>query len=157
MILGVLHERKSMRNENLKHLELLGMFHYIIGGIAALFASTPLMHVFMGLAMLSGKFSEGSNGSGPPLIVGWMFVIMGAIFVVLGWSMAVCIILAGKKLKQHKNQMFCMVVAGIECVFIPFGTILGVLTLITLSKDSVKEIFAEQAAARNALTRVRAP
>jgi hypothetical protein len=45
---------------------------------------------------------------------------------------------------HHKNRMYCMVVAGIECIFMPFGTILGVFTLITLTKDSVKGIFAEQ-------------
>ncbi len=134
-----------MRTEDLKHLELLGMFHYIVGGITAVFSCMPFLHVFMGLAMLSGKFFEGSNGLSPPPIVGWMFVIIGTVFIVLGWSMAVCIILAGKKLKQHKNRMYCMVIAGIECIFMPFGTILGVFTLIVLNKDSVKEIFAEQA------------
>lgn len=133
-----------MRAEDLKNLELLGMFHYIVGGITALISCMPFLHVFMGLSMLSGKFFEESNGSGPPPIMGWMFVVMGGFFIVLGWSMAVCIILAGKKLKQHKNRMYCMVVAGIECVFMPFGTVLGVFTLVALNKDSVKEIFAEQ-------------
>ena len=132
-----------MSNEDVKHLDLLGMFHYIVGGITALFSCMPFLHVFMGLAMLSGKFFEESNGSGPPPIMGWMFVIMGTVFIVLGWSMAVCIIVAGRKLKQHKNRMYCMVIAGVECVFMPFGTILGVFTLIELNKDSVKEIFAE--------------
>ena len=28
-----------------------------------------------------------------------------------------------------------------ECMFIPFGTVLGVFTLIALNKDSIKEIF----------------
>jgi len=37
-----------------------------------------------------------------------------------------------------------MALARIECVFMPFGTILGVFTLIALNKDSVKAIFAEQ-------------
>jgi len=98
----------------------------------------------MGLAMVSGKFFRESNGSGPPHFVGWLFVIMGTVFIVLGWSMAVCILLAGRKLKKRQNRIFCMVIAGVECIFMPFGTILGVLTLIALNKDSIKDIFAER-------------
>lgn len=135
-----------MNKEDIKHLDLLAMFHYIVGGITGLFSCMPFLHVFMGLAMLSGKFFEESNGSGPPPFMGWMFVIMGSIFIVLGWSVAVCIIVAGRKLKQHKNRIFCMVVAGVECIFMPFGTILGVFTLIALNKDSIKKIFVEQIA-----------
>ena len=40
-----------------------------------------------------------------------------------------------------------MVIAGVECIIMPFGTILGVFTLIALNKDSTKEIFEEQTAA----------
>ena len=133
----------DMSKEDIKHLDLLSMFHYIVGGITALFSCIPFMHVFMGLAMVSGKFFEDSSGSGPPPFVGWMFVIMGTVFIVLGWSLAVCMFAAGRKLKRHKNRVFCMVVAGIECMFMPFGTVLGVFTLIALNKDSIKEIFAQ--------------
>jgi hypothetical protein len=31
--------------------------------------------------------------------------------------------------------------ACIECLFLPFGTILGVFTIIVLSRESVKELF----------------
>ena len=133
-----------MNNEDLKNLDLLAMFHYIVGGITAFFACMPFLHVFIGLAMLSGKFFKESNGNPPPALMGWLFVVMGSIFILLGWSMAVCIIIAGKKLKKRKHRIFCMVIGGIECMLMPFGTILGVFTLIILNKDSVKEIFAEQ-------------
>jgi len=34
-----------------------------------------------------------------------------------------------------------MVIAGIECLFMPFGTVLGVFTLVVLVRPSVKELF----------------
>jgi len=37
--------------------------------------------------------------------------------------------------------MFCLVMAGVECIFTPFGTVLGVLTIIVLVRPSVKELF----------------
>lgn len=134
-----------MANDDAKNLDLLAMFHYILGGITALFSCFPFMHVFMGIAVLTGKFAETtSKSSGPPeAMFGWLFIIMGGMFILGGWSIAVCMIIAGKKLKARKSKTFCMVVAGIECMFMPFGTVLGVLTLIALNKDSVKELFSE--------------
>jgi hypothetical protein len=132
-----------MNNEDIRHLDLLSMFHYIVGGITALFSCLPIIHVIVGLSMVSGKLFEESNGSAPPAFIGWIFVIIGTVFIVLGLSIAVCMIVAGKKLKKRKNRVFCMVVAGIECMFMPFGTVLGVFTLIALNKESIQEIFAQ--------------
>lgn len=133
-----------MNNEGTKQLDLLSIFHYVVGGVMALFSCMPFLHVFMGLAIVFGKF-EGSTESSnqiPDAIFGWIFVIMGSIFILLGWAISICIILAGRNLKRRRNRMFCMVVAGIECMFMPFGTVLGVFTLIALNKDSIKENFS---------------
>ncbi len=133
-----------MNNEDAKQLDLLAVFHYVVGGIMAFFSCMPFMHVFMGLAMVSGKFFENADGSAPPdAAFGWIFVIMGSMFILFGWAISICIIVAGRKLKHRKSRMYCMVVAGIECMFMPFGTVLGVFTLIALNKESVQEIFAQ--------------
>jgi hypothetical protein len=34
-----------------------------------------------------------------------------------------------------------LAIAGIECIFIPFGTVLGVFTIIVLMRPTVKELF----------------
>jgi hypothetical protein len=34
-----------------------------------------------------------------------------------------------------------MAMAGIECVFMPFGTVLGVFTIIVLVREDVKAMF----------------
>jgi len=41
--------------------------------------------------------------------------------------------------------MFCLIVAGIICIFMPLGTILGVFTIIVLVRPSVKAMFEGQA------------
>jgi hypothetical protein len=126
-----------------KQVELLSLFHYIVGGITALFSCIPLLHVSMGVAIVSGKFFNGHRSEEAfPEMFGWMFIIMGSVFILLGWATAVCMFLVGKKLKQKKARIFCMAVAGVECMFMPFGTVLGVFTLIFLNKDSVKQAFS---------------
>lgn len=137
-----------MNSEESKQLDLLAVFHYVVGGLIALFSCIPFLHVFMGIAMITGTFFNNADGSeAPPDAFGWLFVIMGSFFILMGWALAICILIAGKKLKARRSRLFCLVVAGIECMFMPFGTVLGVFTLILLSKDSVKQAFLEGAAA----------
>lgn len=132
-----------MNSEETKQLELLALFHYIVGGITALFSCMPFIHVFMGLFFVFGNFEETTESSSqaPEAWLGWIFVIMGSLFILTGWAVAACIIAAGRKLKARKNRMFCMVIAGIECMFMPFGTVLGIFTLITLNKETVRAAF----------------
>jgi hypothetical protein len=52
------------------------------------------------------------------------------------------IIAAGRKRSRRASRTFCLVGAGLECVLVPFGTVLGVFTIIMLMKESVKPLFA---------------
>lgn len=125
-------------NEDKEHLKLLSIFHYIVGAITALFSFFPLIYVAIGIAMLVGAF----NGKdAPPKIVGWIFVIFPGFIILCGWTFTVCIFIAGYKLAHYRSRMYCLVIACIECTFMPFGTVLGVFTIIVLMKDSVKELF----------------
>ena len=97
------------KSQDQQHLELLAIFHYIFGGLGALCACFPLMYIGIGVAMLTGAFKGGSDG--PPEEMGWIFVVVGAIVSLLGWTMSACIILAGRKLTRHEAHTFCTVVA----------------------------------------------
>ncbi|UCC97882.1 MAG: hypothetical protein JSW66_18800 [Phycisphaerales bacterium] len=125
-------------NEDKNHLRLLSIFHYIVGAITALFACFPLIHVAIGIAILCGAF-EGKDE--PPKFVGFFLVMFFSILILCGWTLAICMIIAGKKLGRCQARTYCLVIAAIECAFMPFGTILGVFTIIVLMKDSVKELF----------------
>jgi hypothetical protein len=126
-----------MKDEE-KNLDLLAIFHYIVGGITALFACIPFIHVALGLAMVFGAF-DGHDA--PPHWLGWIFVIIGGLVILSGWALAVAMIVAGRKLSQRRSRTFCIVVAALECMIMPFGTVLGVFTIIMLMKDSVKALF----------------
>ena len=121
-----------------RHLDLLAIFHYVVGGLTALFSCFFLLHVAMGIAMLSGAF-DGEDA--PPKFFGWFFILFPSTFIIAGWTLAGFIIAAGRKLRRRVSRTFCLVVAGLECMLMPYGTVLGVLTILVLSKDSVKQMF----------------
>ena len=118
-----------------QHLQLLAIFHYIVGGLAALFACFPLIHLTIDLVMVFGGFS---GNQAPPAFVDWLFIILGGGFFLVGQSLAICIIIAGRFLGQRKRYLFVFVVACCECLFMPFGTVLGVFTVVFLSPEPVK-------------------
>jgi hypothetical protein len=123
-----------------QNLNLLSIFHYVVGGLTALFACIPFIHLAVGIAMLCGKFN-GAKGDPAPRLAGIIFVVVAAVFIFAGWAFATVIFIAGRKLKARKSRTFCIVVAAIECGMMPFGTVLGVFTIILLMKDSVKPLF----------------
>ena len=125
-------------NQDEHYLNLLGIFHYVVGGMTAFFACFPIIHLVIGIALISGMFD---GGDPPPAFFGWLFVIAASVFILLGWALAVIMILAGRRLRQRRSHTFCFVLACFECVIIPFGTVLGVFTIIHLSRDSVRQLF----------------
>lgn len=128
------------------HLNLLATFHYVGGALILLFACFPLIHVTLGLLMVSGKLSSTGAQPGPPPVFGWLFVIVGLLFVVMGWAMGVLIIYSGRCIRTRRNWMFSLVMAGLMCMSVPIGTALGVFTFVVLLRDSVKRLYGINAA-----------
>jgi hypothetical protein len=124
------------------HLKLLSIFHYVVGGIAALFACFPIIHLVMGLVLILAPQTFDGKGEPPPPFLGWLFVIFAAAIISLGWVFAGFVFAAGRFLAKRKHYMFCLVMAGIESVFMPFGTVLGVFTIVVLMRDPVKQLFS---------------
>jgi len=129
-------------SEDNEHLKLLSIFHYVVGGIGSLFACVPLIHMGLGFMFIIAPEQITQNScESPPEFVGWLFFIMGLVFFLLGQSIAVAIIISGRFIAKRKNYLYSFVVGCIECAFFPFGTVLGVFTIMILSRESVKETY----------------
>lgn len=132
-------------NKDLEHLRLLSIFHYVLGGLIALFACIPLIHLSIGIMFLTSSFPQQPNQPEfPSKLFGLLFTIVPLFFIIGGWTLAVCTAVAGRKLAKHQGYTFCLVVAAVMCMFAPLGTILGVFTIIVLTRDSVKALFGGQ-------------
>jgi hypothetical protein len=141
-------------NQDLEHLRLLSIFHYVVAGLTALFACFPVFHLTFGLVMLFAPGVLENHHHGQPndpavlRLVGAVVTSVAAFVILAGWSMAVCILLAGRYLRQRRHYMFCLVIAALLCMITPFGTVLGVFTIIVLVRPSVKLLFAPQGEAQ---------
>ena len=129
-------------NQDAEHLRLLSIGHYVLGGLAALFSLFPLLHLFLGLGLATGRIEESDPAAA---MVGWFLVALACGLILLGVTYAVCVIVAGRKLARRQGYTFCLVMAAISCAFAPFGTVLGVLTILVLVRDPVKAMFGVRA------------
>ena len=127
-------------NQNEQHLKLLSIFHYIVGGLTAFFSCFALIHLVLGIVIIVAPDSLDS-GDPPPPFLGWLFALIGGSIILFGWTLAGFVIASGRFLVRRKHYMFCMVIAGIECMVMPFGTVLGVFTIVVLMQPAVKEMF----------------
>jgi hypothetical protein len=127
-----------------EHLRLLAIFHYVAAGLAAFFSFFPLLYATIGgiFIFVSRHGTPKPGEELPPEFLGWIFIAAGLLLFLLGIAMAICILIAGRCLSARNGYTFVLVVACIECLFIPFGTILGVFTIVALSRESVRALFS---------------
>jgi hypothetical protein len=134
-------------NRDEEHLQLLAIFHYVVAGLAALFSFFPLLYTTVGaIFIFAARHGTAKPGEDlPPKFLGWIFAALGSLFFLIGIAMAICILIAGRSLALRKRYSFALVMACIECLFVRFGTILGVFTIVVLSRESARGLFSTTA------------
>jgi hypothetical protein len=155
-------------DQDREHLKLLSIFHYIVAALMGTCACVFIVYIVIGAVFVINPQAMGPPGQQPPpglhihdfhggavqgppgaqpppAFFGWMFIAFGTIPLLLGWGTAVFVLLAGRFLARRKHYTFCLVMAAIACLFMPFGTVLGIFTLIVLLRPSVKPLFDQPA------------
>jgi hypothetical protein len=133
-------------NDDLQHLRWLTIGHYICAAIMAMFACFPLIHVTLGLIFMLNPPPAHGGEVFPARAFGLIFALLGGAAALCGWAFAALIFVAGRSLAARKRRLFCIVIAAICCAFFPFGTALGVFTILVLSRPAVTAMFLQQAA-----------
>ncbi len=134
---------EMMTEEDQSHLNILGICYYVAGGLGL--AGGAVFILMFGAFMLPAlsSASSGNGGSGPPASAfGFMIVFFGG-FLIIALISGIAMIYAGHCLRNHQHRIFCFVVACIACLNAPLGTVLGVFTIIVLSRPQVKAAFEQ--------------
>jgi hypothetical protein len=130
-----------------EHLKLLVVGYYISGGLDALFSLLGIFYMLMGAAF--GAFLSRlptKPGQEFPPFMGWLFAAFGATIFFLFIAFAAFKFLTARSIARRNSRIFCMVVGALSCLGIPWGTLLGVCTLLVLSRASVTPLFGRSAA-----------
>jgi len=131
--------------DDVQQLKLLSIFQYVAAVLLAVMACFPAIYVVFGIIIVTAPASMGGGGQPPPAFMGWMFILIGSAVILAGWTIAALMAYAGRCLARRERRVFCLVVAALECLWTPFGTVLGILTLLVLIRPSVIELFNKPA------------
>ena len=127
--------RKTQEYANNEHLNLLSIFCFIFGGLT-IFASFILL-IYVGILSFFINNSETNNNINfSDFPIGIIYGVLIALFFVVV-ILGVLFIIAGLKMRKKQNRVFSMVIGIIAMISFPLGTVLGVFSIIILSKDSV--------------------
>ena len=133
-----------------EHLRLLAIGYYVSAAITACFSFIGLFYAMMGaavgLAISKSASAEGvaQLNQPSPQFLGWIFGAIGIVLFVFMIAMAAMKFYAARCLKQHKSRTFCMIIAAISCLEVPYGTLLGVFTFMVLERPTVARLFGVQ-------------
>jgi hypothetical protein len=124
------------------HLKLLAIFHFVLAGFSLMGIGFLFLHGFiMRTVFANPEMWKNQQGGPPPQEI---FTIFTIIYVVIGLMIVLsglANVLSGFFILKRRNRIFSMVIAGLNCMAFPFGTALGVFTLVVLSRDSVREAY----------------
>lgn len=136
---------RDQRKVDAEHLKLLAVFHYVLGGLAVVGLGFLFMHwLLMSTVMGNPEMWQQQGGKGPPpppkeffAIFKWFYLFMAVMMV------AACVgnIVSGLSIRARRWRIFSLIVAGINCLGFPFGTVLGVFTFVVLLRESVIEVY----------------
>jgi len=121
-----------------ERLSLLAVFYWVSGGVTVLISLYFLVYVALGAALV---LFPGAGIDASSSVVGWIFLGVGAFGFLLVAAFATLKIFAGFWIRKRKHRIACLVIAGISCIEIPWGTFLGVYSFSTLQRPSVAALF----------------
>jgi len=141
-------EEEKFRTEIIdnEHLKLLSLFHYIFGGIILAYAFFIILQFiflfyFLETFLRNSSFNTfTSNNDFDPLIFKFILYI-GITFFIIMLIGGILEILSGKFIKARKNRTFSYIIAILNLLSIPYGSILGIMTLTVLGRNTIKEMY----------------
>jgi len=129
-----------------EHLRLLSIAHYISGGLCIAFASIFIFH-FAVFAFMAGNpefFAPANPAHAGPGAGAFRALAAGlGVFILLGWAFGGLTIYVGRCIKRRAHRTLALVVACVNLMFMPIGTLLGIASIIVLVRPSVKALYGE--------------
>ena len=149
----VVHSPEVQHALDENHLKLLQIFH-IIQGVLKL-VGTLFVVVYFGLFSFlfsnphfMESSSKGYNHSSTETAEiahtrGGFFLIFGIIITIFMVAMTALSFFQAHCFAKRRHSLLCLILAGLDCLSLPYGTILGIFTFMVLFRPSVKALFDE--------------
>ena len=127
-----------------EHLRLLKFGFYLMAGTTGFFSLFALLYIVMGGLFAFGVFPTPEGFATDQRFMGRIFLVLGLAFFLIGLILTLLTYFAGRSIRERRRRMLCMAVAGLWCLWVPFGTAIGVCAILVLNRPSVEALFTAQ-------------
>ncbi len=139
---------QNQQRRDREHIKLLAIFHFVFAGLAFVGIAFLFVHYFMMHTIFSNpEMWKAQPQAMPPKAFLdafiWFYIFMGVLLL----TGLVLNVLSGFFLLQKRNRVFSLIIGGLNCLQIPFGTALGVFTILVLTRDSVRQLYGGETGA----------
>lgn len=131
-----------MQNANLNNLNTFRTL-YLVKGILTLCFSL-FFFFYAGMGMFFGTIIELDPTQNTPFNPGIIFIVIGVIGIIFCVALGILLLMVPKYIRELRNYNFIFAMAIVNCLTGILGILLGVFTLIELSKPEVKALFDTQ-------------
>lgn len=130
----------TITNNNLSTFSTL----FLVKGILNLcFSLFFILYAFIGIII--GNSEEWSHKiDSYPFNPGLIFIVIGGLGLLISIVMGILTLMASKYLKDVKNYNFIFVMAILNCLTGILGILLGIFTIVELTKPEVKQLFYKE-------------
>jgi len=139
---------RNQQRKDREHIKLLAIFHFVFAGLAFMGIGFLCVHYFIMHTVFSNpEMWKSQQQAMPPKAFLdafiWFYLFMGVLLL----TALILNVLSGFFLLQKRNRLFSLIIGGLDCLQIPFGTALGVFTILVLSRETVRQLYAGEAEA----------
>jgi len=125
-----------------KHLNALSICQYVYAVCAGVCGTGMTYYPsFLKWAFASSPTSSATMSAEAMKTVTMVSLFYAAVI----YAVAICSVVAGAMIRRRKGWLFVLILSGVDLVFVPFGTALGIGCLVTLTKPHVKAMFVAPA------------
>jgi hypothetical protein len=131
------------RQQDENHLNLLFIFFRIYAGLCGAGSLLTFLYIGIGLLMMSEPQFTSRHSQQPPFQFGGEVMIMfGCIAFIFCLAFGITALYAANWIRDRKNWVGIIIVSALCCLNGLLAIALGVFSIITLNKPSVKSLFS---------------
>lgn len=122
------------------NLSALSIYHYVLAAVVVLYAGGTYFQIWLVQDMLNQpalREFEAFDARQMSANITRFIIAVGVLYLI----QAFLLVMTARSLAKCRRWRFCLVVSHINLLIFPFGTILGVLTIIALLKPAAKQLF----------------
>ena len=123
---------------------MLASAHWVLAGLVFIAAAVPAFYASLGLDLVFNA----APSSRPDVGTGWRILLTGLAWVLACFAYVLMLIASARALRLRRRYRLVVATNLLSCLFVPFGTALGLVTLVVLLDPEVRLAFGRAVAHR---------